>query len=147
MGERWRSAGEAILGRWTGSREDLSTVDRLHRAAAVRLAERIAPAETPGPGAAWYQRQFRGIDPGREPDAWFAAGLLWMVLGPSADPDHPLQGCKGLLREMYAAGEVRTAGAGGTLAMAFAIESFGWDAFGSGMGYLRVEDWPPFDED
>jgi hypothetical protein len=106
------------------------------------MAERISSADAPGPGAAWYQRQFRGLDPGRDPDAWFAAGFLWMVLGTSADPDHPLQGCKGLLRESYAAGDVRTDRAGGTFAMALAIESFGWDAFGSVIGYLRVEDWP-----
>ena len=147
-GERWRLAGPAILAHWTGTEDasSRSVVDRLHQAAAVRLALRISPKGSTGVPAAWFQRQFRDFDPGDDADAWFAAGLLWMVLGPSRDPDHPLQGCKSVLKDAYLDGRLRSRSPGETFALSTAIEWFGWDAFGSVMGYLRVEDWPTFEE-
>ncbi|NUN51658.1 MAG: hypothetical protein HUU06_02570, partial [Planctomycetaceae bacterium] len=126
---------------------DASAVDRLHGAAAVALADRIAPAGTERPGAAWYQRRFRDLDPGQDADTWFAAAFLWRVWTPSKDPDHPLQGCKARLREDYLGGRLRPETPGETFALTAAIESFGWDDFGWVLGYLFTDDWPPLEED
>ncbi len=149
LGEEWRRAGAAVLARWKEAREpaDASAVDRLHGAAAVALADRIAPAGTERPGAAWYQRRFRDLDPGQDADTWFAAAFLWRVWTPSKDPDHPLQGCKARLREDYLGGRLRPETPGETFALTAAIESFGWDDFGWVLGYLFTDDWPPLEED
>ncbi len=145
VGEGWRRAGPAVLERWWmgPEPEGLGTVERLHRTTAVWIAGKYLSTEGEIPPASWYQARSHDLDPGEDADTWFAAAILWMRFGPSKDPDHPLQGCKTRIRDAYLGGRLVGRSPAETFALTAAIECFGYDAFGSAMGYLPDDNWPP----
>ncbi len=152
LGDAWRDRATALAALWDDDTDAarVASVVGLHRIAAVAIADRLAwPDSYPRRGemSARLQRRLRGFVPDESPEAWLAAAGLWAALIPDRDPDNPLAPTKARFRELYESGALRSTSPDTTLALAAALEWFGYDDFGSISGYLRSDDWPtPRDE-